>query len=342
MRNSFIKSILVPLTALGLAGLFAQACSGGENTNTGSGTPNGCIPGTSVACVCTDGRNGAQSCNAEGNGYGSCDCNGGGTGGSGGSGGGGDDVTCVPGGSAEVLCGNGTVDPGEECDDGNCEPTDECSDKCKKPYCGDKIVQPGEDCDDGQNEVGDMCPNDCKLPDAGTDAPIDPCVGKVIFSGFAAAPSGPQWAFGGSVGYDGGTKQCQAIGAAGVCDYEQLKEIFTNPAAHPVDMTKLATAVPAGTTITAWVNRTTPETVNGVVSQPGPGGTCNNWTYTTNHLSDGEYVTITNTAGAVSGTFTLDSDTVYTTDPQGHAQAGLDCNGSMRYIPCCFPICQSN
>jgi len=339
MRNSFIKSILVPLTALGLAALFAQACSGEPNTNPGGR----CVPGATNACVCAGGLEGVQVCNATGDGYAPCDC--GMTSGSGGNGGGGGmgggTPTCVPGGSADVACGNGMVDPGEECDDGNCVADDQCSDKCKEPYCGDKIVQAGEDCDDGQNEVGDMCPNDCQDPDAGPDGPVDPCADKLIFSGFTAAPIGPQWAFGGSIGYEAGTKMCQGIGAAGVCDYEQLKEVLNDPAGHPIDAAKMAAGVPVGGSITVWVNRTTSEMVNGVPSAAGPGGTCNNWTYTTNHLSDGEYLTLMNAAGMVSGTFTLDNDTMYTTDPQGHAGPGLDCNGQMRYIPCCFPVCTS-
>ncbi|MDI1484418.1 hypothetical protein [Polyangium sp. y55x31] len=343
MRNSFIKSILVPLTALGLAAFFVQACSGGENTNAGSSGPAGCIPGSTAACICGGGLEGVQVCNAAGNGYEACDCGqSSGPGGGGGSGGGGP-VTCVEGGSTAVVCGNGTVDPGEECDDGNCVADDECSDKCKKPYCGDKIVQAGEDCDDGQNEVGDMCPDDCKSPDGGPDAPVDPCAGKLIFSDFVAAPQPSQWSGMGSLGYPAGTKMCNAIGAADVCDYEQLAEIFNNPAAHPVDVAKIATKVAAGSSITAWVNRTTMTTIGGTTYPVGAGGRCNNWTYMTNHIDDGEYVTITNTAGAVSGAFTLDSNPCYTGNTaDGCAQGGaLDCGGVQRYIPCCFPVCQN-
>ncbi|MRG93527.1 hypothetical protein [Polyangium spumosum] len=336
MRNSFIKSILVPLTALGLAAFFAQACSGGDNTNSGGSGSTACVPGQTAACVCAGGGEGVQVCNVSGNAFGPCDCGGGG--GMGGAGGGA--PTCVPGGgSTAPVCGNGNVDPGEECDDGNCVPDDSCTDKCKLPFCGDKIVQAGEDCDDGQNEVGDVCPDDCQL-DGGTDAPVDPCEGKLIFSDFTAAPQAAQWSFMGSLGYEAGTKMCQAIGAAGVCDYLQLKEVLDNPAAHPADVTKMLTKVPAGGMITVWVNRSTVETVGGVASQPGAGATCNNWTYITNHIGDGEYLTLNNTAGALSGTFTLDADTVFSGDPgDGHAQPGLDCGGVTRYIPCCFPVC---
>ena len=39
-------------------------------------------------------------------------------------------------------CGNGQVDPGEECDDGNSYPGDGCSEMCKLELCGDGVVQP--------------------------------------------------------------------------------------------------------------------------------------------------------------------------------------------------------
>jgi len=39
------------------------------------------------------------------------------------------------------LCGNGQMDPGEECEDGNSYPDDGCSPTCMYEYCGDGIVQ---------------------------------------------------------------------------------------------------------------------------------------------------------------------------------------------------------
>jgi cysteine-rich repeat protein len=45
-------------------------------------------------------------------------------------------------------CGNGVVDPGEECDDGNDNDHDECTSLCLFPRCGDGFVWSGmEDCD---------------------------------------------------------------------------------------------------------------------------------------------------------------------------------------------------
>jgi cysteine-rich repeat protein len=334
--RSLIKSILVPLAAMGMAALFVQAC--GSDTNGGGNNDNaGCVAGSTNACTCTGSDEGVQVCNQDGRSYTACNC-------SGNTGDGGPDdggsMTCVPGGSATVLCGNGMVDPGEQCDDGNCTATDDCTDKCKDAFCGDKIVQAGEeDCDDGQNEVGDMCPDNCSYGDAGDGG--NPCAGKLIFAGMTTAMHSSQWNYMASLGFEAGTKLCQAIGAANVCDYEQLKEIFANPALHPDDIAKLQTVVTSGSSISVWVHRTTDEMVDGTMSAPGPGARCNDWVYPTNHIVDGEFVDISNANGAISGAFSLDADTVFTGDPaDGHAQAGLPCGGVQRYIPCCFPICK--
>ncbi len=67
-----------------------------------------------------------------------------------------------------ILCGNGELDPGEECDDGPLNSDDEpnaCRTTCVLPSCGDGTVDDGpeylEACDDGNNEDGDLCPADC-------------------------------------------------------------------------------------------------------------------------------------------------------------------------------------
>jgi cysteine-rich repeat protein len=98
-----------------------------------------------------------------------------------------------------TYCGDGIVQPGEECDDGNDIDDDACSNQCRIvsvncgnnicdpgetcdgpaqcsgggvftptscrancSYCGDGIVQPGEQCDDGNQVDDDACSNTCQ------------------------------------------------------------------------------------------------------------------------------------------------------------------------------------
>jgi cysteine-rich repeat protein len=66
-----------------------------------------------------------------------------------------------------ILCGNGLLETGEECDDGNVTNGDGCSAQCKieipTSFCGDGIFDAGEECDDGNNTNGDGCSADCKI-----------------------------------------------------------------------------------------------------------------------------------------------------------------------------------
>jgi uncharacterized repeat protein (TIGR01451 family) len=70
-------------------------------------------------------------------------------------------------------CGDGVLDPGEECDDGNNVDGDGCSANCTLEYCGDGVLDPGEECDDGNNVDGDGCSADCKVEYCG-DGNLDP------------------------------------------------------------------------------------------------------------------------------------------------------------------------
>ncbi|MFC1678359.1 hypothetical protein ACFLZ9_01320, partial [Patescibacteria group bacterium] len=64
-------------------------------------------------------------------------------------------------------CGDGTINPGEDCDDGNNEDGDGCSANCTIEQtcgiCGDGNLDAGEDCDDGNNEDGDGCSANCTI-----------------------------------------------------------------------------------------------------------------------------------------------------------------------------------
>ncbi|WP_223631641.1 DUF4215 domain-containing protein [Corallococcus sp. EGB] len=66
------------------------------------------------------------------------------------------------------TCGNGQVDPGEQCDNGNANGPGygKCSLTCIwNPRCGDGITQYeyGETCDDGNTNNTDGCPNNCQI-----------------------------------------------------------------------------------------------------------------------------------------------------------------------------------
>jgi cysteine-rich repeat protein len=68
----------------------------------------------------------------------------------------------------EPGCGDGFVDPGEECDDGNADDTDSCTSACRFARCGDGIVWKGvEGCDDGNGVDSDGCRNHCAVPTCG-------------------------------------------------------------------------------------------------------------------------------------------------------------------------------
>ncbi len=61
-------------------------------------------------------------------------------------------------------CGDGKVQPPEQCDDANDVDTDECTSLCQHARCGDGFVGPGEHCDDGNADDTDGCTSNCTLP----------------------------------------------------------------------------------------------------------------------------------------------------------------------------------
>src|SRR5262249_32016458 len=70
---------------------------------------------------------------------------------------------------AGSLCGNGTMDPGEECDLGAANSATaygqgQCTTECKTaPYCGDNFVNGPEVCDSGGSGLTDLgaCTPEC-------------------------------------------------------------------------------------------------------------------------------------------------------------------------------------
>jgi len=114
-----------------------------------------------------------------------------GTGGTSGSGGGG---RFPDGGwgidlSPPQNCGNGILDPGEQCDDGQLVSGDGCSRLCQiecyrlcgtcgtqstcisSSGCGNGFLEPGETCDDGNVADGDGCSSYCNLVEPGWSCP---------------------------------------------------------------------------------------------------------------------------------------------------------------------------
>ena len=66
-----------------------------------------------------------------------------------------------------TVCGNGIVEPGEQCDDGNNLNNDACNTQCEPTWCGDAIIQAPngnglfEQCDDGNANDDDTCIYNC-------------------------------------------------------------------------------------------------------------------------------------------------------------------------------------
>ncbi len=72
--------------------------------------------------------------------------------------------TCTPQCRRIPSCGDGFLDPGEECDDGNRAGCDGCSSTCRAAVgCGDGDLCAGEACDDGNVASCDGCSASCAL-----------------------------------------------------------------------------------------------------------------------------------------------------------------------------------
>ena len=285
--------------------------------------------------------------------------------------------------NAPTTCGNGVVDDGEQCDDGNKVADDNCTNLCTNPVCGDGIIQMGEDCDDGKNngEFGSKCPTDCKNPVMTSSSSGNPCAGAKIYKDYVSnilvpkekTGMGPtaKWSYNGIEGLNAGNAMCQAIGADHVCKYA---EIVAADAAGELAL------VPAN--LTFWLHRTTSVPTNtnkacavdsdcangGGAGVPvcdgktkvcswkaGAGGRCNEWTYPTGHISDGEwFATSANQTNKAGGTpvgtmvYHFDGDTFYdgasgahlcnTSNSQGCA--GPCGTGVPRAILCCEATCK--
>ena len=128
------------------------------------------------------------------------------------------------------VCGDGVVDPGEECDDGNTDNDDACVEGCVMAICGDGFVGAGEACDDGNTDDDDACTNSCALASCGdgvlqegeacddgnaddTDDCLNTCV--VASCGDGSVQAGVETC---DDGNDDNSDECTSLCAAPACD----------------------------------------------------------------------------------------------------------------------------
>jgi uncharacterized repeat protein (TIGR01451 family) len=85
------------------------------------------------------------------------------------------------------VCGNGTLEDGEECDDGNSADGDGCSVACTieqepepepQPVCGNGVLEDGEGCDDSNTTDGDGCSATCTVEPEPEPEPTLPVCGN--------------------------------------------------------------------------------------------------------------------------------------------------------------------
>jgi cysteine-rich repeat protein len=90
------------------------------------------------------------------------------------------------------LCGNGVVDPGEECDDGNLTNNDACLNSCMAATCGDGYLWIDvEQCDDGNTVGGDGCSADCRSNESCGNGYVDSSLGEACDEGPANSDTIP-------------------------------------------------------------------------------------------------------------------------------------------------------
>jgi len=89
-------------------------------------------------------------------------------------------------GNQAGVCGDGTLNIGEECDDGAANSdsaADACRTACRFAYCGDGVVDTGEMCDDGNTTGGDGCAADCASDETCGNGVLDSDQGEACDDG---------------------------------------------------------------------------------------------------------------------------------------------------------------
>ena len=64
-----------------------------------------------------------------------------------------------------VICGDGELEEGEECDDGDGNgDTNACTSTCTINVCGDGLLyEDAEECDEGENNGSGVCSDECTI-----------------------------------------------------------------------------------------------------------------------------------------------------------------------------------
>lgn len=99
---------------------------------------------------------------------------------------------------SDSTCGDGWVQPEEQCDDGNTTDDDGCSATCERipmtiAHCGDLVIDEGEECDfgvDNSNVLPDSCRTNCRRAYCG-DGVVD--TGEACDDGNAHEWDGCTW-----------------------------------------------------------------------------------------------------------------------------------------------------
>lgn len=174
-------------------------------------------------------------------------------------------------GAPPAQCGNGVVEPGEQCDDTNGTSGDGCSATCQvetgwqcagepsvcQPLCGNGTIDTGEACDDANSAAGDGCSETCQV-EAGWECSGAPSVCTAILCGNGLVQPGEECDDGGTASGDGCSSACT------------VEDGFTC-SGQPSVCTPISDLCPPGATCAAFAIVPGPD--NGLTGTPGAADT---------------------------------------------------------------------
>jgi hypothetical protein len=267
-----------------------------------------------------------------------------------------------------AICGNGVLEPGEECDDGGANECglnpEVCTCKCRIPRCGDGVQQYGEGCDAGSNNgAAGSCSVNCEC---------NVCSKAKIFKAAVVSAENPadkvgpglpgSWAYKGFTGIQAGKALCQDVGADHVCGFREVLaaeakgELAAIPMNHTYWLRRISSAPDAyhpntpckannechGSNDTELCNHA--EHRCAWISSAD--ARCNDWTSIDDGY-DGEWFERYDPSSAFAAggvhigglSYHFDANVAEAChDPTKLGCAG-PCAGVMRAILCCFPTC---